>query len=1122
MKKLPYIFIILFCVACGGDGKEGKPLVDDKEEAVDKEVLFADFQNNIKVFEKISPSQSKLYFSNDITENTATKENLFDYDYFYNGSGVGIEDINNDGLKDIFFCGNQVPNKLFLNKGGLVFEDISDTANINVNKGWSSGVTFADVNNDGWMDIYVSQGGPNKDKRRKNLLYINQKNLTFKESAAIYGLNDKGISTQSAFFDFDNDGDLDCVVSNENELYGVDPLTFYKVLENNEKLLTRSSVHLYRNDKGVFKNITKAAGLLKPAFGLGVCVGDINADGWLDIYIANDYYVPDAMYINNHDGTFRDQIKDDANQVSFYGMGVDIADMNNDGHQDIFVLDMASSDHYRAKTLMASMNEQKFSLLVDSLDLQYQYMYNSLQLNLGNNKFQNISQLSGLSKTDWSWAGLMMDLDFDGHTDIYVTNGYRRYALDNDLRQKIVKAKAQYGNNIPLSVKWQLYYEMPSEKLANIMYRGQDDLQFKNVNRSWGMGDLSFSNGAAYADLDNDGDLEMVVNNIDDNAFLYKNTTIEKKLGNYLKVVANGLSSEPFAKVVIKYNGKVQMAETKRVRGYLSSTEDAAYFGLADAQTVDTLRITWLSGKYEERYNLPVNTLQVLNEKDADKPVRNVGAGDLRFKQVEPATIGLDFAHSENRYNDFEKEVLLPYKQSTLGPFVSKADINGDGREDLFVGGASGQPGQLFVQGNTGFARLKCEALEKDAVFEDMEAVFFDVDGDGDNDLYVVSGGNEFDFNSRNYIDRLYINDGKGGFKRKTQTVIDLQHQSGRSVCAVDYDNDGDMDIVVGNRIIPHQYPKPATANVYRNDGGIFTEVVDKVAPELAAQGIINKVIATDFNNDGWKDLIAVGEWASPKIYLNENGVFRDISANSNLDMDKGWWFNVAETDVNNDGFKDYILGNVGANIKFKASVEKPFKVYGSDFDNNGTFDVVLSNEYKGTYVPSRGKECSTQQMPFISEKFETYSDFANASLEDIYGDALKDAYQGEVTNFSSVLLMNNGDGTFKRSVLPIMAQTFPILASEFFDVNKDGFEDAILVGNIYNTEAETPRLDNGYGLVLLSNGRDGYLPLSANESGFYYKGNTKSVVLIEQAAPGKVFLIEGINNESIAVFEIN
>ena len=1110
MKYFSLLLLIFFSItSCKNDSTKIQDVTEDAFEKDKDDILI-----NL-VFRKVSPSSSQLTFSNTVQHDINTKENLFDYDFFYNGGGVGVADINNDGLKDIFFCGNQVPNKLFLNKGNMVFEDITESAKINTNKQWSNGVTFADVNTDGWMDIYVSQGGPKNKEDRRNLLLINQKDNTFKEEAKSFGLDDLGISTQSAFFDFDKDGDLDCIVMNENDYYGTDPSTFYRVLSDKQKLKDNSS-HLYRNDNGEFKDITEQAGLLKPTFGLGLCVSDINNDNWLDIYIANDYYVPDAQYINNKNGTFTDAIKDNTNQVSFYGMGVDIGDINNDALQDIFVLDMASSDHVRSKTLMASMNEDNFKLLVNDLGLQYQYMYNSLQLNMGNDKFTNISQLTKMSKTDWSWAGLMMDVDNNETRDIFVTNGYRRYALDNDIRMKILDARRQYQGNVPLNIKEEIYNSLPSEKLPNKLFMNHGDLKFTDESSRTGITDPTFSNGAAYADLDNDGDLDLVINNIDENAFLYENTSDEADAGNYLKVTCEGALSESFAKVTIKYNGKEQFREIKRVRGYLSAVDDIAHFGLSENKTIDTVSVTWLSGKTEEKYN--VNSNQTITFSENDAVINSSRISNTASPVFERIGNGmLNFNHHENEYNDFTKEVLLPYKQSSLGPIVTKGDVNNDGKVDFYISGASGQSGELFVQSSSGFVKQTIPAFQADAVHEDLEALFFDADSDGDQDLYVTSGGNEFKEFSPLYKDRLYLNDGQGKFSKSNQS---LYNSSGKSVSPIDYDNDGDLDLIVGNRIVPQKYPVHAESIIYQNNNGKFKSVASLIAPELRDFGIVNKVITTDFNNDGWQDFMVVGEWTHIGMFQNNNGTFKDVSEEYGVDNQKGWWYSIIETDLNKDGFKDYVVGNVGENSKYKGTPAKPLRIYGEDFDDNGTHDIVLSYKYKGLYVPFRGKECSTQQMPFISEKFPTYNEFANSTLEDIYGDKIHTAYQREANQFKSLVLLNDGNGSFSRIELPKIVQSLPVLSMDILDYNEDGYEDLVIAGNIYDTEVETPRLDNPYALILQSNQKDGYIPILPKDSGLYISGDVKSVASFRHQ--NDAFLIFGENNRPVEIFKMN
>ena len=1089
MKRLYiYTFLLFYITACQDSADTSSPTT--------------------AVFQKINSTHSGIAFNNTLTPNVSTKDNLLDFDFFYNGAGVGVADINNDGLTDIFFAANQVDNKLYLNKGNLQFEDISEKAGINIGKHWSNGVSFADVNQDGWLDIYVSQGGPSEN--RANLLYINQQDLTFKESAAAYGLADTGISTQTAFFDYDKDGDLDCIVMNENSLYGVDPISFYTKIGTQEGLLHASCSHLYRNDNGQYTDVTEAAGLLQPSFGLGLVVSDINNDNWLDIYIANDYYLPDALYINKRNGTFTDEVKSKTKQISFYGMGADIADINNDGNQDIFVLDMATQDHYRAKTLMASMSTANFNMLVNRFRFPYQYMYNTLQLNIGNNQFKNIAHYAGLAKTDWSWAGLMVDLNNSGQKEIFVTNGYRKYALDNDFKNKVEAAKRQYKGAVPDQVKQQLYDEMPTEKLPNLLYTNTGDMHFKDQANQWGLGEATYSNGAAYADLDNDGDLELIVNNMDATASLYKNTSIENGSGNYIRIKAK----TDFAKVTLKYDGKIQFSEAKTVRGYLSSVEPTLHFGLGKHEIIDTLQIEWLDGSRTEKYQVTVNQ-ELSLEKESTTIATKTNPASTLLEQVSIGQLKLAFRHKENIFNDFEKEILLPYKQSTIGPCISKGDLNGDGLIDLFIGGASGQAGSIFIQTGDKFKKLISPALQADAAHEDMEALFFDYDTDGDQDLYIVSGGNAFPTNSEQYQDRIYLNDGRGNLTKASVDILEKYKLSGKSICAIDYDKDGDTDLIIGNRIIPQNYPKAAPSLILQNEGGQLKEVTLSVAPELAKFGIVNKVISTDFNNDGWEDFIAVGEWSGIGLFENKEGTFENIAPLSDL-QEKGWWFTVAETDVNKDGLKDYLIGNLGLNSKFKASVEQPFKVFATDFDDNGTNDIVLSNPYNGEYVPSRGRECSSQQMPFIAEKFPTYDAFAKASLSDIYGEKLDSAVAYEANTFESILLLNQGASIFKKINLPAAAQTAPILSIAIQDVNKDGFEDAIIAGAIYDTEVETPRWDSGSGLILLSNGKDGYTP--SPQTGIYIDGDVKDLEVV--SIKDKVYLIAGRNNDLLAVYQ--
>ena len=1066
------------------------------------------------IFEKLESANTGLVFENRLTHNVSNRQNLFDYDYFYNGAGVGVEDLNNDGLLDVVFAGNQVENKLFFNQGDFVFRDASESSGIQIGNQWSNGVTFSDINADGFMDIYITQGGPNDREDRANLLYINNGDETFSEEAATYGLDDRGESTQAVFFDYDRDGDLDCFVLNENELYGYDPLSLYAYLEAHPEDREFNTSKFYENKEGVFVDVTLEAGLLSPVFGLGLVASDINKDGWIDLYVASDYYIPDALYINQKDGTFKDEIQSYTQHISFYGMGVDIADFNNDSHQEIFVLDMAAADHKRSKTLMASMNTDRFDFLINDLDYHYQYMYNTFQLNHGNGSFSNISHATKTASTDWSWSVLMEDFDLDSDKDLFITNGYRRYALDNDLQNRVNEARMRYRGNIPVSVKEELYESMPSEKLPNLLFENQGNFKLKDSAEKWGLGAPTFSNGMAVGDLDNDGDLDMIINNIDTEAFVYRNTSIENKRGNFLVVDTRSDLGEDYPKVELWSGDQYFFEEVKRVRGYRSSQENKAYFGLGDASVIDRLRVVWPDGSEIVQTELKVNQRLTINKPE------NVSSIITDSRELESTLIAevttLDIAHEENPLNEFETEILLPYAQSTQGPFLTRFDANGDGIEDVWVSGSSGSAAQLLLQQGGKLIASVQPGFEDDRVFEDADAVAFDFEGDGDLDLFVTSGGNDFGSYSSYYQDRLYLNDGDGKFSRYHSEVLAENRENGKQVVAIDIDLDGDQDIIVGNRIIPKNYPRHAPSILYENQGGRLVNVTEDRTTGFDTFGMVNDIAVVDLNGDGYKDIMMLGEWTGIGIWMNNKGILEYQSEHPLKDL-TGWWHSLTPVDLDQDGLMDFVAGNVGKSIKFKTSKEKPFKIYANDFDENGSPDIVLSKVYNDTYVPVRGKECSTQQMPFISNKFKTYEAFASASLDDIYGEKLTEAYEREVITFESVLLRNKCQLNFEVETLPFEAQLFPILSAEVI-TNEDDKRQLLLFGNIYNTEVETPRLD-GVGALPIALFENGQLDQNISSDQFIkIQGNIKSSVFL----PSMNAVIVGLNDDYLHQLKLN
>ncbi|MFT4659849.1 MAG: hypothetical protein ACI8XB_000099 [Patiriisocius sp.] len=1074
-----------------------------KENQVEEEVYDAD----PTVFKLLTAEESGIKFANKVDE--SNEANILDYEYMYNGAGVGVGDINNDGLEDLFFTGNMVSDRLYLNRGNLKFQNISKKAGVQENPGWSAGVSMVDINRDGWLDIYVCRTGPFPDPAQKtNLLFINNKDLTFTESAKEYGLDYAGYTSQAAFFDYDRDGDLDAYLLTHPKDFTRKMNT--KILKEMEAKGTIELDHFYRNDNGKFVDITKEAGILSSGYGLGISVSDFNGDGWQDVFVSNDYAQGDYMWINNQNGTFTNEALERLKHTAHSSMGCDVADINNDGLQDFMAVDMAFESRERSKRNMATMDIDKFHGFV-KVGWNYEYMKNVLQLNNGMGQFNDVAQVAGISSTDWSWAPLFADYDNDGWQDLFVSNGYKRDVNDNDFANNFKAKKSENNGKMTLEDALEL---IPTVVLKNYIFSNNKDLTFERRNKDWGLREKVNTNGAAYSDLDNDGDLDLILNNLESKAFVYKNMSNDSGNTNYLSLKLTGDDNMDATGALVKIisGGKQMIRENYTLHGYLSSMGQKLHFGLGDMKSIDSLIIYWPNGKVKMLQNVAANQTKEL--KPSDGMSINAAALEKKTKAYlteYAAKSGLEFNHVENVYDDFATEILLPHKMSEHGPHSSVGDINGDGLEDIFIGGSAGTASSIFFQQPNGkFSRAAHPVFDQDKSKEDIGSVIFDCDMDGDMDLYVVSGGNEFPHGSDKYEDRLYINEGDGNITKSTS--LPSINSSGSRVIAFDYDKDGDEDLIVGGRVKAQLYPHNPTSYVLNNDKGNFTIVTNDVIPGFENCGMVTDLKTFDYNGDGLEDLLVVGEWMSPKIYKNTNGEFEDVSANVIPEHSTGWWFSSTVGDFDGDGDMDFLGGNVGMNNKFHPSAKKPFKVYADDFDDNGTNDIVLA-KYDGSMLyPVRGKECSTEQMPFVSQKFPTYEGFANATLEDVFTpQKLALAFGLSVDQFHSGIFWNDG-GKFRFEDLPHEAQTSTIQDVIYKDVNGDKIDDLIIVGNMFGAEVETTKYDGSDGLILINDGKGNFSPISGRNSGLNVPYNTRDISTIITTTGEELLLITASN----------
>lgn len=1072
-------------------------------------------------------SQTGITFKNILSE--TDEFNILTYGYIYNGGGVSVGDVNNDGLQDLYFTGSMVGSRLYINKGNFEFDEVAEEAGVFAAGLWNTGTTMVDINADGLLDIYVCRSAAADAYKRKNLLFVNNGpspdtgHITFTEKAAEYGIDDAGYSTQGAFFDYDKDGDLDLYVVNHSTQ---EFASFRQITKN---LKSRRSPdyedRLYRNDNGNFTNVSDAAGLVSNVlgFGLSIAVSDVNNDNWPDIYISNDFNEQDYLYINNQDGTFSEKLEKYIGHSSHFSMGSDIADINNDGYPEIMTLDMLPEGNYRLKMVSGPDNYDKNALLVEN-GFYHQSMRNMLHLNQNGKYFSEIGQFSGISNTDWSWASLFTDLDNDGFKDLFITNGLKRDYTNMDFMNYAVQEKINENKTGVEMAITDLLKNMPSTVEENYTYHNNGDLTFSKVNSKWGLDQKSLSNGAAYADLDNDGDMDLVVSNTDEHPFVYRNNSELFSANNYLKITLKGQEKNTFgigAKVELQAGGKKFSQEMMPTRGFQSSVDYNLIFGIGDSKNIEKLTIRWPNDEVQIVENVQPNQTLVIVQEDARKT--KVGTGmnlEPYFSDITADSLIL-YSHKENSYNDFKREQLLPHKLSTQGPKLAKGDANNDGLEDIFIGGGKGQPGKIWVQSKDGkFSELSIRAFNTDSQSEDVGSIFFDADGDSDLDLYVVSGGNAFEEGDENLQDRLYFNDGQGNY-RKSDSSLPPMITSGSCVIASDYDQDGDIDLFVGGRLVTGKYPTSPRSYMLRNDGrGNFNDATPIVSQSLEYPGMVTDAIWSDFNGDGTDDLIVVGEFMKIRLFENRGGKLTEFDDISGLLDSQGWWNSIEQGDFDNDGDMDYIAGNFGLNSQLRATPSEPVQLYVNDFDKNGSLDPILCSYIQGENYPVFSKDDLVGQLSGLKNKYVNYSDYANQKITDIFTEAeLAEASLLEAKTFTTSYLENLGNNKFKLSPLPYATQFSPVYAILVQDFNDDGNLDVLLTGNFFGSRVKYGRYDANKGVLLIGDGKGNFSSTSNLESGLQIDGEVRDATIITLSSKSQLLLFAR-NDEDIKVYK--